>query len=125
MLPVGLGAEAWCIIAVASLRSDYWNEGREGGKEGTNRSHADGGCHSGFVVHYNQKPYAAIWTVLQWLCLEVKSNQSVFVTCAEYNRCRPYSEMLNTTGVVDLTVKCLLTGSSQQCKKCIRGTIGK
>ena len=44
------------------------------------------------------------------------TNQSVFVTCAEYNRCsRPYSEMPNTTGVVDLTVKCLLTGPNQQC----------
>jgi hypothetical protein len=27
---------------------------------------------------------------LKW----AKSNQSLFVTCAEYNRCRPYSEML-------------------------------
>ena len=35
------------------------------------------------------------------------SKRGLFVTGAEYNRCsRPYSEMLNTTGVVDLTVKC-------------------
>uniref|UniRef100_A0A674EDY3 Phospholipid-transporting ATPase n=1 Tax=Salmo trutta TaxID=8032 RepID=A0A674EDY3_SALTR len=39
--------------------------------------------------------------------LSVKSNKMLFVTSAIYNRCsRPYSEMLNTTGVVDLTVKC-------------------
>ena len=39
--------------------------------------------------------------------LGVKLNQIVLVTCAEYNRCsRPHSEMLNRTGVVDLTVKC-------------------
>ena len=43
-----------------------------------------------------------------WLnLLKIESNQMLFVTGAEYNR--PYSEMLNTTGVVDLTVKCLLT----------------
>ena len=26
--------------------------------------------------------------------IKVKSNQSLFVTCAEYNRCSPYSEIL-------------------------------
>ncbi|CDQ91358.1 unnamed protein product [Oncorhynchus mykiss] len=33
------------------------------------------------------------------------TNKILFVTCAEYNWCRSYSEIRNTTGV-DLTVKC-------------------
>ena len=28
------------------------------------------------------------------IVLTLMSNQIVFVTCAEYNKCRPYSEML-------------------------------
>ena len=41
--------------------------------------------------------------------LQIKSNQSLFVTCAEYNRCR-----MGVRGYE--TVKCLLTGSNQKYK---------
>ena len=44
-------------------------------------------------------------TSLKKTSASIKSNQTLFVTCAKYNSCRPHSEMLNTTGVVDLTVK--------------------
>ena len=31
---------------------------------------------------------------LEWLNIFSRSNQSLFVTFAQYNKCRPYSEML-------------------------------
>jgi hypothetical protein len=38
----------------------------------------------------------AVHIIISWSCInsQIKSNQSLFVTCAEFNKCRPYSEML-------------------------------
>ena len=52
-------------------------------------------------------------TKIEHFGLNAKSNQILFVTCAEYNRCRPYRETLTykplTNNAVQERVKKILT----------------